>query len=296
MIQLDAVGKTYGPRRAAVHALHQVSLDMGPGVWAVVGPNGAGKSTLLGLTLGFLHPSAGTVRLAGLSPRRFLRRHGVGYLPERFHLPPPWTVGGALRALARLEGLPPAQADARAGLALEQLGLEPYADRAIGTLSRGLNQRLGLAQTLLGRHDLIVLDEPTEGLDPIWRVRFRDLVAELREEGRTILLASHELAEVERLADRVLLLDGGRIIDVLDVQGPRGPTSRYRLEIHAPGEALDLAFPGARHDARSVTVAVADPAELSHRLAAFLEAGGILHAVIPLDTLEERVRRRLEEP
>jgi ABC-2 type transport system ATP-binding protein len=295
MIHLEGVGKTYGTRTRPVHALRDASLAMGPGVWAVVGPNGAGKSTLLGLILGFLRPTAGAVTLDGMSPRRYLRRHGAAYLPERFRLPPEWPVRAALRTLARLEGTTGPDAHARADAALERLGLDEHADKTMGALSRGLNQRVGLAQSLLADRPIVVLDEPTEGLDPLWRVRFRDLVAELRAAGRTVLLASHELGEVERVADRAVLLEEGRIRDVLDVQGPQGPTTRYRLDVDAPAHALDLAFPAAEASGRTITVTVADPAELSHRLAALLEAGGVVRSVVPEAGLEERVRRRLEE-
>jgi ABC-2 type transport system ATP-binding protein len=295
MIDIESLGKTYGTRRQPLHALRDVSLSIGPGVWAVVGPNGAGKSTLLGLVLGFLRPSSGSVAIAGSSPRHYLRRHGAAYLPERFRLPPEWPVRDALRALAALEGVPPREAAARANGAIDRLGLDGHADKAVGALSRGLNQRLGLAQALLADRDLVVLDEPTEGLDPLWRVRFRDLVAELRAAGRTVLLASHELAEVERLADRAILLEDGRVKDVLVVQGPVGPATRYRLDVDAAADILAIAFPDADPAARPITVTVADAAELSHRLGALLDAGGIVRAVVPETGLEDRIRRRLEQ-
>jgi ABC-2 type transport system ATP-binding protein len=166
MIEIEALGKTYGARGHAVIALQDISLSLGPGVWGVVGPNGAGKSTLLALILGFLRPSTGRVAVAGSSPRRYLRRHGAAYLPERFRVPPEWPVAATLRALARLDPAPGRDPDARADRALDRLGLRDHADKRVGALSRGLNQRLGLAQALLPERDLVVLDEPTEGLDP----------------------------------------------------------------------------------------------------------------------------------
>lgn len=295
MIEIERLGKSYGSRAHTVHALRDVSLSVGPGVWGVVGPNGAGKSTLLALILGFLRPTAGRVTIRGASPRRYLRREGAAYLPERFRVPPAWPVAGALRALARLEGVPGDDPAARADRALDRLGLHEHADKRAGELSRGLNQRLGLAQALMADRDLVILDEPTEGLDPLWRVRFRDLVGELRGEGRTVLFASHELAEVERVADRVILLEDGQLRDLIDVQGPGGPATRYRIELASPTPALPIAFPGTDPDARSATVTVIDAAELSHRLAALLDAGGVIRAVIPEDGLEERVRQTLSD-
>jgi ABC-2 type transport system ATP-binding protein len=295
MIEIDALGKTYGRGPRAVRALADVSLSMEPGVWAVAGPNGAGKTTLLGLVLGFLHPTAGAVRIDGETPRRYMRRRGAAYLPERFRLPPEWPVRGALRALARADGQPAGDAAARADAALERMGLADYADRAVGTLSRGLNQRVGLAQTLLAERDLVVLDEPTEGLDPLWRVRFRELVAELRDAGRTVLLASHELGEVERLADRVVLLADGRVRDVMEAAPPTAAL-RYRLDVDADDDAVRTAFPAAERDGATIVVQVADAHELSHRLAGLLEAGAVVRAVAPAEGLEERVRERLEGP
>jgi ABC-2 type transport system ATP-binding protein len=295
MIEIESLGKRYGTHRHPTHGLRDASLSMGPGVWAVVGPNGAGKSTLLGLVLGFLRPSSGSVTIDGTTPRRYLRRRGASYLPERFRLPPEWPVRAALQTLARLDGMSAGEADDRADRAVERFGLAEHADRTVGTLSRGLNQRLGLAQAMLADRDLVVLDEPTEGLDPLWRIRFRDVVHELRTAGRTVLLASHELAEVERLADRAILLEGGRVKDVLEVQGPEGPTTSYRLDVDAPADALAIAFPDADPTMRPLTVTVSGAAELSHRLAALLDAGGVVRAVVPQGGLEERVRQKLED-
>lgn len=305
MIQIEGLSKVYGARSRAVTALRDVSLSLGPGVWGVVGPNGAGKTTLLGLTLGFLGATAGSVLIDGSPPRRYLRRHGAAYLPERFGLPAAWPVRSALGGLARLEGHGGEAARQRVGMVLERMGLAEHADRPVGDLSRGLTQRVGIAQALLADRALVVLDEPTEGLDPLWRVRFRDLVTELRTGDRTVLLASHDLAEVERLADRVVVLRDGRVTEVMEAR-PRGGPRRYRLAVDGPGEAVRASFPGAapepvdrEGDATDATylVDVADAAELSHRLAALLDAGGIVRSVVPLaDDLETRVRQRLEEP
>ncbi|HUG40337.1 MAG TPA: ABC transporter ATP-binding protein [Longimicrobiales bacterium] len=292
MIQLENLTRVYGTRAAPVRAVDGISLGIDPGVTAVVGPNGAGKTTLLGLILGFLRPTAGTVTLAGRPPRRWIRRHGAAYLPERFRLPAEWTVAGALRALARLDGLGPDAAGPRVRDTLERLGLTDYEGRALGTLSRGLNQRLGLAQALLAGRDLVVLDEPTEGLDPLWRVRFREIVSELREAGRTVLLASHELPEVERIADRVVLLRDGRVQEVVGLAAIGAGPVRYRLDVDAPDAALREAFPGAEPGPDGIIVTVADARELSDRLAALLAAGGVVRSVTPAGAgLEERVRR-----
>ena len=250
MIELKNVTKIFEPtpgrRGGGTPALREVTLSVpAGGVWGVVGPNGAGKTTLFGLVLGFLHPTEGSVRIDGVEPRRYLRRSGAAYLPERFRLPPEWTTHAALLALAGLEGIRGRAAHERVDAVLERFGLSDLATRPVGTLSRGQNQRLGLAQALLADRPLVVLDEPTEGLDPLWRIRFRDLVAELRAADRTVLIASHDPAEVERLAERVILLENGRLKEILEAtpaaQGPRV----YRLALTERSPAVAEAFPGA---------------------------------------------------
>ncbi|MBI4544496.1 MAG: ABC transporter ATP-binding protein [Gemmatimonadetes bacterium] len=303
MIEFDSVSKRFSspplPGRAArvVQALREVTLAIPAGeTWAVVGPNAAGKTTLFAVLLGFLHPSDGMVRIRGLPPRRYLRRHGAAYLPERFRLPGEWRVLPALRSLARLEGLSRARARRRADEVMERLELTGYAHRAVRTLSRGLLQRLGLAQALLAEHELMVLDEPTEGLDPLWRIRFRSLLEERRSGGATVLLSSHDLAEVERLAQTVVLLDGGRVQEIMPAAAPAGP-QRYRLELASPVSGMAQIFPGSEPlegEAAAYIVAVGDPKDLSQRLAALLSAGGVLVSARPVEEpLEARVERAL---
>jgi ABC-2 type transport system ATP-binding protein len=296
MLVLDNVTRRFRSPGSDVTALRDLSLQVpAGGVWAIVGPNGAGKTTLFGLALGFLRPSSGRVTLDGDDPRRFVRRRGAAYLPERFSLPPGWRVRAALHALARLDGLDARRARARTDAVLEQLGLDAYAERPVGALSRGLLQRVGLAQALLADRPIVVLDEPTEGLDPLWRIRLRELIAGLRQRDRLVLVASHALAEVERVADRVVLLEEGRVRDILDVATPSGPT-RYRIRLAHPSTAVADVFPDSkRTTAAEYVVVVSDPAELSQRLAALLVRDVTLVEATPLvEPLEDRVRRALE--
>ena len=310
MIELRGVTKRYavGPAPGrpprVVEALRDVDLVIPEGrVSAVVGPNGAGKSTLFGVLLGFVFPTEGEVRIRGDSPRRYMRRRGAAFLPERFQLPGEWTVRATLRALCRLEGLRGREVSVRADAALARLGLDDHAAKPLSTLSRGLLQRVGIAQALIGMRELVVLDEPTNGLDPLWRIRFRAIVEELRDNGRTVLLASHDLAEVERLADRVVLLEGGTVVDILELRGENAepPASRtYRLELASPVAAITEIFPTAVHlDEEGVAayrVEAGDATELSARLAALLAAGGILESIRPeVEALEARVQRVLAE-
>jgi ABC-type multidrug transport system ATPase subunit len=290
MIELQAVTKRYGRKGAYPDALHDVTAAVPKGeVWAIVGPNGAGKSTLLSLVLGFIRPSAGKLRIDGEAPRDYLRVHGAAYLPERFRVPDAWTVAGALRLFAQLEGGP-----TNVSGAVARLGLEPHLDRRAGELSRGLMQRLGLAQALLARRELVVLDEPTEGLDPIWRIRLRDLLRELRDGGATIILASHDLAEVERVADRAIVLDSGTVRTVLDTH-PAAESVAYRVRLHEPFADVNIAFPSAeRESATTFIVSGVSAAELSERLGALIELGAIVTGVEAVrEPFEERVRDTL---
>jgi ABC-2 type transport system ATP-binding protein len=291
MIELQRVTKQYRRRRPA--ALHDVSLQVPDGaVWAVVGPNGAGKSTLLALVLGFIRATRGHVLLAGAAPRDYLRDCGAGYLPEQFRVPGEWRTRDTLRMLGRLGGRPAGEADR----VISQFGLEPHLAKRTDELSRGLLQRVGLAQALLHRRPLIVLDEPTEGLDPVWRIRLRDVLAGLRAEGSTVLMASHDLGEVERVADRAVLLEKGGIRDIIDTSTDDPPAS-YRIRLAAPFETVAEAFPDADRDAEgtSFTVSVTGPGELSQRVGALITLGAVITAVEPLRRpLEERVRDTLE--
>jgi ABC-2 type transport system ATP-binding protein len=263
----------------------------------VVGPNGAGKSTLFALILGFRHPTAGDVEIDGLEPAVWIRRNGASYLPERFTLPARWRAGEALLSLARLERT--GEPAAHAARAIDRFGLENEVDARIGTLSRGTLQRIGLAQAFLARRELVVLDEPTEGLDPIWRLRLRDAIEELRAAGTTVLLASHDLTEVARMADRATVLGAGRVRDTLELRMPATKRA-FLITLAEPSADFAELFPGAAamgDDASSFRVEVDDAHELSSRLAALLARGGVLSSVAPAGPdLEERVRRVLDEP
>lgn len=294
MIRFDFVSKRYGTRRSGTVALRDVSLEVPRGsAYAVVGPNGAGKSTLFGLALGFLRPTDGDITIDDSDPRDYVRRTGVSYLPERFNPPSAWHVGDMLRAFAKLDGVP-AAADA----AIERWGLARHAGKEVHELSHGLRQRLGLAQALLVPRELVVLDEPHEGLDPLWRVRLRDVVLELRAAGHTVLIASHDLVEVERMAGHAVLLEAGRVHSVLETAAPATPT-HYRVRLASPSDGFDAAFAGATPaDAGEAVydVEVRDADELSTRLAAAIAGGARVVAVTPRhEALEERVRRALAE-
>ena len=302
MIALEDVTKRYGGgrRSGGVLAINALTLHVDAGdTIAIAGPNGAGKSTLLGLILGFLRPTRGVATLDGMLPRDYLRASGAAWLSERFQLPPEWPVEAALNAFGRLEGMKGDAAKRRTSEMLERLDLGAVAKRAIGTLSRGQLQRVGLAQTFLVPRRLVVLDEPTEGLDPRGRVQFRELVAEQRSWGATIVIASQDLAEVERIANRAVVLANGGIRESLELNQPP-EEGRWTLRLTRPHAAVAELFPGATPlndgDAdASFAITARDPSDLSTRLAALIHAGATVLEVTPVrPSLEQRVRLAME--
>ena len=290
MIEFTGTGKKYG-RRRAVDALRDASFTIPQGaVCAVVGPNGAGKSTLLGLLLGFLQPSSGTVRIASEPPREYVRDHGVGYVPDRFSLPYGWPVSRAVRALCAMHAV----SGPSVGALIDSYGLRAHADKAVGTLSRGLQQRVGLAQAFGPDHDLLVLDEPAEGLDPVWRVRLRDMIADRRARGKTTVLASHDMTEVERVADLVIVLERGTVRETIASAAVTDTT--FRLQLEEPLEHITALFPEAVSAGDgSYIIQAAGTEDLNRRIAALIEMGGRMTSLQRGGApLEDRLRRSVE--
>jgi Cu-processing system ATP-binding protein len=206
-VAVNGVEKSYG----AVKALCDVSFDLGPGrLSALVGHNGAGKTTLIKLMLGLIHADCGAVRVLGEDPAagEFSARRQLGYLPENVAFNAALTGRETLAFYARLKQIKPAAA----WPLLDRVGLMHAADRRVGTYSKGMRQRLGLAQALLGRPRVLLLDEPTTGLDPALRQTFYEILNELRDDGATVLISSHALNELEDRAEHVLIMNRGRLV------------------------------------------------------------------------------------
>ncbi len=211
-IQTDGLAKTYGGAQP-VHALRPLTLTVEAGeAVGLLGPNGAGKTTLVKLLLGLVRPTAGRASLFGVPVAEAAARRPVGYLPEGHRFPPFLTGRQTLDLLARMAGVSAADRASRAPDLLDRVRLADAADRRVGSYSKGMLQRLGLAQALMNRPRLVLLDEPTDGVDPVGRREIRELVASLREEGVTVLLNSHLLSEVEQMCARVAILDRGRLV------------------------------------------------------------------------------------
>ena len=194
-------------RFGGLTALDGVSLAVAPGERvALLGHNGAGKSTLMKIVLGLIAPDAGEIRIAGAAPGSPAARRVTAYLPENVAFHPALTGREMVGHYLRLRGLPASGA----GALLERVGLAGALDRRIGTYSKGMRQRVGLAQALIGQPELLVLDEPTSGLDPVSRREFYAILDELAGQGAAILLSSHALTEVEARTVRILILSRGR--------------------------------------------------------------------------------------
>lgn len=286
MIAFESVSKTYTSLfRPPVRAVEEFTLRIDRGeILGLAGPNGAGKSTLISLLLGYLPPTAGRVTIDGSAPRPYIERHGIGYLSELITLNPQWTTEGALERLALLAGIPDPDARQRVDTVIEDLGIDEHRQKKLKALSKGNLQRLGLAQALLRDEEVLILDEPTHGLDPVWTQRFRDLVQRLRSPERTMLIASHNLDELERLCDRVAIIDRGRLQRVVDTRraAARDVAASYHLTVFAGSEHVPSVFPHARQlGDGQFEIEGGDAALLNRQLAALIERGALVTALIP---------------
>jgi ABC-type multidrug transport system ATPase subunit len=297
-VHLEHVGKTYRGLRRRVNAVVDVSLDIERGeVFGLAGPNGAGKSTLIALLLGYLKPTSGAIAIDGSRPREFVERHGAGYLSELVTIPPRWRLEEALSRYALLAGVESTQVRRRVLELVERFGLSEHWGKQIRQLSKGNLQRVGLAQALLHDEELVILDEPTHGLDPVWTQRFRDIVADLRSPERAIFIASHNLDELQRVADRVAIIDHGRVQRVVQTRatGADAGAIPYRIVI-ARGQATARALlPSARDVSPDELELPAMSLEaLNESLSMLLARGVLVASVAPLySSLERQFREAL---
>ena len=207
-LQLDHLTKCYQD----FVAVKDVTLTLGGGVYGLLGANGAGKTTLMRMLCGILEPTKGTVRCGGADIARLGEEYRamLGYLPQDFGCYPDFTGAEFLRYIAALKGLTRAETDRRTAELLDQVGLGDAGRKKLRAYSGGMRQRLGIAQAMLNDPQILILDEPTAGLDPRERVRFRNLIADYAK-GRTVLLSTHIVSDVEAIADEILLMKQGCI-------------------------------------------------------------------------------------
>lgn len=242
-IEMRSVTVRFPSRGGEVTALEGLDLTVAPGqVFGFLGPNGAGKTTAMHVLLGFIEANEGEARLFGRDVRESIARQRIGYLPEHPDTYRFLTGRELLDVTASLFRLDRRTRRQRIGEAIEAAGLQGAVSRRIATYSRGMMQRICLAQALINDPDLVILDEPTGGLDPIGRRDIRRIIGELRDRGKTVFFSSHELSEVELVCDTLAILANGRIA----VQGPAA-------SLVAPGERLEKVFMKVIADAEAST-------------------------------------------
>jgi ABC-2 type transport system ATP-binding protein len=253
MIVVEGVTKTYGRFGRATRALDGVSLTVQQGeTLGLIGPNGAGKTTLLSCLLGFLRPEAGRITVDGKAVDDLSVRARTGYMPERLGFDRDLTGAAFLAHHWRLAGGDPSRTQEETRAAVARVGLEDSVLRKrLKTYSRGMLQRIGVAQATLGQPDLLFLDEPASGTDPMGVAIVRERILEAKTRGATIVLNSHQLAEVEKVCDRVVFIDHGRLLQTETLRGEG--TSRRRTLVRVPA--------GRGEDARAALAAAGLPAE-----------------------------------
>lgn len=263
-------------RFGKVTALDQVSLSVAPGERvALLGHNGAGKTTLFRLILGFIRPDKGALRVADSRPGSNAARSAVAYLPENVAFQKALTGREMVRLYARLKKSTRADADN----ALERVGLADAADRRAGTYSKGMRQRLGLAQALVGSPRLMLLDEPTTGLDPLSRRNFYGLIDEIAAAGTAVFLSSHSLSELEAKTDRVAILRNGALVADAALSKLQAEAALpVRIRVKAEPNKIDEVserLGGARVNGQSVELLCPAPEKMA-RLAAISALGPLV--------------------
>jgi ABC-2 type transport system ATP-binding protein len=294
----EGLGKTYrsGVGRRPVRALDGLDLTVPRGtVFGLLGPNGAGKTTLVKLALGIAFPTAGRVAILGRPAGDVDARGRTGYLPENHRYPAHLTGQQVLDFFGRLSGIREPERSRRVEALLRRVRMDEWRATPVRRYSKGMMQRLGMAQAILNEPDLLILDEPTDGVDPVGRQELRDLLLEQKARGATIFLNSHLLSEVERVCDRVAILKDGRLVREGHVDDLTRPESVWEIEVRAadperlrpipatvPGLTLPPAHPDEpREPGSAVLEQRGDIASLNRALDALRAAGVLIAAVRP---------------
>ena len=285
----------------AVLALDGLDLDVRPGeLFGLLGPNGAGKTTTVKILLGLTRPTSGDARIFGIRSSDPKSRRRVGYLPEGHRFPGYLTARETLAIFGRMSGLDRATLRRRTAPLLERVGLAAWRDVRVKKFSKGMTQRLGLAAALVHDPEVLLLDEPTDGVDPVGRREIRDLLREEAARGRAILVNSHLLSEIEQTCDRVAVLRSGRVVAQGTVAELTAETSRYRMAV----SPLDDALVASLRETGAAVTRVNGHLELSARDLAQLNAvvdrvrasGGLLSELSPLRASLEDVFVDLVRP
>lgn len=296
-IETTNLTKVYNPKRkVAITALDGVSLTVAPGeIFGLLGPNGAGKTTFIKLLLEIVFPTAGSARVLGHAAGSISAKARLGYLPEN-HRYPAWLTGEqVLGYFGALGGIAPDTLRTQIDRVLALTGMTEWRRVKIRKYSKGMMQRIGLAQSLLGDPALIILDEPTDGVDPIGRRDIRELLVRLRDAGTTVFINSHLLSEVEMVCDRVAILNKGRLVREGRVRDLTSQSDVYTVTLDGVlPESLRMQWEALRApvapsaDGRTLTITAADKAALNARIDELRAAG------ITIETIEHK-KQSLED-
>jgi ABC-2 type transport system ATP-binding protein len=301
ILRTEGLTKTFevGVRRRRVNAVEDLTLSVNEGeIFGFVGPNGAGKTTTIKMLMGLIFPTRGTASIFDAPIPSRASKARIGYLPEH----PAWyeflTGREALRFFARLAGVARGDEARRCDDLLALVGLTDAADRQLRKYSKGMQQRLGIAQALVGDPAFVVLDEPMSGLDPLGRKEMRDLILDLRRRGKTVFFSTHILPDVEALCDRVGIIIGGRLRDVGKLDALLSARVKS-IEATFAGAGAPGPFAGATPVSREgdrATYTFADEASADAALRAVVAAGGRVASLTShRESLEDFLVRRLED-
>jgi len=325
----DSVVRTVGLTKAfrdfwlreKVTAVDNLDLNIAPQqVFGLLGPNGSGKSTTLKMILGLLFPTRGVVSVFGCPPSNVAVKSRIGFLPEESHLYPFLDARETLDFYARLFKQPRKQRQRRIDMLLEMVGLQRVAYRRVGEYSKGMQRRIGLAQALINDPDLLILDEPTSGLDPMGTKQFKGLIRTLADRGKTVILSSHLLADVEDVCDRVAVLYGGQLraqgnldellakkeftqitteclddVTLAKIETVVEKAGREVVSVSAPQDRLESLFLRIVEEAREQKV-VTGGAVATGQVAAFLRGGDQEQGQAVIDTLISKMADSPELP
>ncbi|UCD17068.1 MAG: ABC transporter ATP-binding protein [Candidatus Zixiibacteriota bacterium] len=302
-IQITGISKNFrGTLRGnEVRALVDVSLAVNHGeIFGLLGPNGAGKTTLVKILLGALRPSAGTATINGHDITTAAARGRVGFLPENHRFPPYQTGLQMLYCFGGMTGMSRSEIRVKADGLLELVGMSQWRGTRVKKYSKGMMQRLGLAQVMLNDPEIVFLDEPTDGVDPIGRHEIRNILLDLKKMGKTIFLNSHLLAEVESICDRVAILDRGKLIKTGPVAGLIDVRPAYRIETTGlnveTAQKIQDVYPGAIIDDNRIRVTFDDPLQVNGLTDLIRECGVSLISVTPEKiSLEESFMQLIRE-
>lgn len=297
VIDLRNVRKTY---KGSIEALRGVDLAVGAGeVFGLLGPNGAGKSTMVKIMMTVVRATAGDGTILGkpLGDKGALAR--VGYLPEHHRFPAYLTGRQVLDFFGALAGMRRTERRVRTEAMLDLVRMRDWADRRLGTYSKGMQQRVGLAASLINDPRLVVLDEPTDGVDPVGRKEIRDLLLRLRSEGRTIFVNSHLLSEIEMVCDRVAIMVQGKVCAQGTINDLTRPSRRFEITVRgtAPEWAAAMGSVRVEHGVSTIALQVADATEAQPVIDRLRAEGAVIERAVSVrESLEDLFLRAVTDP